>query len=418
MDRQSVKSVTQNTTLLVGALLVACVIVEVGLRLLLHGGLAWEHSHLPPLVREPDPETGWHLAPNQRAAEKTLDYQLVVTTNADGLRGPRYPHDPPEDVFTIVLLGDSYMEATHVAEEQAFFRLLEKELGEGFRVVNLGVGGFGTVQAWRQFEVRGKLYRPNLVLLGTYPENDVYNNSAELSRVMWGEDNPRYFSVPYIALDEAGAIVVVPPQYDRALAGYEEMRARYSPFLHWLDDFMHSTTEDVYKSALARIRPRVNTPGDDPNIHLGVYANNFDPELNDEGGLDEAGYAQAWESAWRDTEAVLGRLHDDVQASGAKLALFTIPSKLQSEPLYQGAIAKAYPKLQLDLDKPNARLAALCEREEIPFRDLLPDFRLGISEGKELAYQRGSSHWNPQGHALAARQIAAWLRESGLLDKP
>ncbi|MFM1919365.1 MAG: hypothetical protein RLZZ303_999 [Candidatus Hydrogenedentota bacterium] len=417
MAAQRVKLVTQNLAALIGGLLIAALVLELGLRLLLYGGLAWEHSHLPPLVREPDPATGWHLAANQRAAERTLDYQSVVTTNADGLRGPRYPHEPDEGEFTIVLLGDSYMEATHVPEEQAFFRLLERELGEGFRVVNLGVGGFGTVQAWRQFEVRGKNYRPNLVLLGFYPENDVYNNSAELSRVMWGEDNPRYFSAPFVEVDDSGVLQVVPPQYARATAAHEEQRARYSPLLHWLDQFTHSTVEDVYKATLAKIRPKVNTPGQDPNIHLGVYIEDFNPSSNYEGTLDPAGYAKAWDAAWHYTEAVLGRLQDDVVSGGAQFALFSIPSKLQSEARYEKAVSKAYPDLQLDLDRPNARIAAMCEQRKIPFLDLLPDFRQEISDGKVLSHQRGSSHWNAEGHALAARQVATWLRDSGLLSK-
>src|SRR5690606_34638728 len=138
-------------------------------------GLTWKYSHLPPLVREPDPETGWRLASNQQASQVTDEFQLVVRTNSAGLPGPELePHADPAP-FTIVLLGDSYMEASHVAYEESFATRLADTLGQGYRIINLGVGGFGTVQSWRQFETRGLAYKPDLVLLAFYAENDVYN---------------------------------------------------------------------------------------------------------------------------------------------------------------------------------------------------------------------------------------------------
>jgi hypothetical protein len=411
------RNVLINGALLMGSTLFALLLLELSLRVLLFGGLVWEHAGLPPIVREPDPETGWCLAPNQTAQQSNLDYQLVVRTNSEGLRDVEHVAGPDPDVFTIVVLGDSYMEASHVDLPQAFHRQLAEALGPGFRVVNLGVGGFGTVQAWRQFATRCTAYAPDLVLLGFYAENDVYNNSAELSRAMWGESNPRYFSVPYVTRDATGALAVVPPDYDLARAGFEAQIAQYSPRAYWLKNATDSALEKVYKQLLNSWRQRVHTPGNDPNIHLGVYLDQFDPALFPDSDLDHDTYARSFAEAWRDTGDVLAALRDDADAAGARLAVFTVPSKLQVNAAYQEAVAKAYPGLALDLERPHGELAAICARLEIPLRDLLPDFRAVKATGETLNYKRGDSHWNPAGHRLAAQRTAAWLRESGLVPE-
>lgn len=406
-----------NTALLLGSVLFAALLLEVGLRVLLFGGLVWEHAGLPPIVREPDPETGWRLTPNQTAQHTSLDYQLVVRTNAEGLHDIAHTPGPDPGVFTIVVLGDSYMEAAHVDLPQAFHRQLAAALGPGVRVVNLGVGGFGTVQAWRQFAVRGRVYEPDLVLLGFYAENDVYNNSAELSKAMWGEYNGRYLSVPYVTRDDAGALAVVPPNYALALAGFQAQQAQFDARAYWWKNATDSALEQVYKQALGALRQRVHTPGEDPNIHLGVYLERFDPALYPDSTMDEDAYARAFAEAWRDTEDVVAALRDDAAASGARLAVLTAPSKLQVNLGYQTAVALAYPTLDLDLDRPHATLAEICARHGIPLYDLLPAFRDAKAEGQVLNYQRGDSHWNPAGHHLAAARVAAWLREAGLVPE-
>lgn len=403
-----------TAALSLGSLVVAVLTLEFGLRLLLFGGLVWEHAGLPPIVREPDPDTGWRLAPDQVAQHTSLDYRLVVRTNAEGLRDIPHRAGPDPDRFTIVVLGDSYMEAAHVDLPDAFHMRLAEALGPGARVVNLGVGGFGTVQAWRQFAARGAAYAPDLVLLGFYAENDVYNNSAELSRAMWGEYNARYFSVPYVARDATGALAVAPPNHDLALAGFQAQQARFSPRAYWWKNATDSALEKVYKQVLGSLRQRVHTPGEDPNIHLGVYLSGFDPALYPKSALDAAGYARAFADAWRDTGDTIAALRGDASAAGARLAVFTVPSKLQVNAAYQAAVAAAYPTLSLDLDRPHAALAEICAGIGVPLLDLLPEFRAAKAAGAVLNYQRGDSHWNPAGHRLAAELVARWLRGAGL----
>lgn len=402
------KAILLNVSLAAGSLLVAFLVAEIGLRLYQYGGLTAPHSHLPPLIREPDPDTGWRLARDQEAVKSSLDYNLVVRTNSSGLRGPERDIAPDPDQFTIVLLGDSYMEAAHVPEEDGFPRVLEDTLGDGYRVLNFGVGGYSTVQAWRQFVARGKALQPDLVLLAFYAENDIYGNSAELSRRMWGADDARVFSAPFARVRADGTLELQPPEYERAREGFEAMRDRYNPWLKWLDALTDSAVEDRYKRARARFRQKVHEPGDDMRIHLGVYAA--------EPGTGDPALAAAWDAAYETTAALLHRMQNDVTSADARFAVFTAPSKLQTEAAYWETVEAQVPGMDLARDRPHRWLAERCAESGIPFRDLLPDFREATKNGAELNYTLEDSHWNSAGHAFAAESIAAWLREEGLLE--
>jgi len=401
------KPLLTNVGLAAGSLLFAFVLAEIGLRLYLYGGITWKYSHLPPLVHEPDPASGWRLSPNQEAARATLEYELVIHTNSQGLRGPERPAEPAPGEFTILLLGDSYMEAAHVEEAQSFAHVLEASLGRGYRVINLGVGGYSTVQAWREFEVRGGAYQPDLVLLAFYAENDVYGNSAELSARMWGEDDPRFYSAPFATFDDGGGLAVMPPQYERAREAFEASLARYNPTLHWLAALKKSAVERVYKQAASQFRQKIHRPGDDVAIHLGVYAAEY----------ANAADAAAWEEAFKVTAAVLSRMRGSAGQAGAQFAVFAVPSKLQSQPNYGEAVRDRHPEMTLDFDRPHRWLEDVCREADIPWRDLLPDFRAAKAEGATLSYTAGDSHWNPDGHAFAAALVAQWLRDSNLLER-
>lgn len=410
----TLKSGLMNAGLVVASLLVAFLAAEIGLRLYHYGGLLWEHAHLPPLVHKPDPETGWRLAPNQVAARSTLDYQLVIETNAEGLRGPDRPPEPDPGATTIVVLGDSFMEAAQVPMEAGFCHALESTQPPGdCRVINLGVGGYSTVQAWRKFDTRGRPYQPDLVLLAFYAENDVYGNVASLSRTMWGEDDARYFSAPFGALGSDGELALQEPQYDRARQEFEAAWREYSPWAMRLDALTESLVESYYKRALSRFRQKIHEPGEEMAIHLGVYAENH-PHPEDE--TAEPFEAQ-WEDAFRITEAVIRRLKHDVEKAGATLAVFAVPSKLQATPAYRSLVRDRFPEMDLDFERPHRRLATICEDAGIPFLDLLPEFLARSESGAVLYHLHEDSHWNEAGHALAAERVAGWLEEQGLLPE-
>ena len=147
--------------------------LEFGLRLALFGSLQWQQSGYLPFIRVPHPEFGWLPDSNQTAAEDAIEYQHLVSTNDKGLRDKAHKYEKPAGTFRIVVLGDSYMEGTHVPDGKAFPQVLESLLASrGVEVVNLGVSGFATTAEWLYLQEEGIKYQPDMVLLA-FAENDL-----------------------------------------------------------------------------------------------------------------------------------------------------------------------------------------------------------------------------------------------------
>ena len=135
--------------------------------------------------RIPHPVLGWSLQPGASYINRLARENVRVTYNSRGFHDVEHDVARPEGTLRILVLGDSYMEAYSVQFSDSFHaRLAEqaREAGIDLEVINLGVGGYGTLQEYLIFEEVGRHYKPDLVLLAFYPSNDVANNSIELER--------------------------------------------------------------------------------------------------------------------------------------------------------------------------------------------------------------------------------------------
>jgi lysophospholipase L1-like esterase len=68
-----------------------------------------------------------------------------------------------------------------------------------------------------------------------------------------------------------------------------------------------------------------------------------------------------------------------------------------------------------DLEKPNNKLAEMCNKLGIDYLDLLPVMKEESSQGKLLYFPR-DAHWNAEGHRIAAREIYKDLTGRGWLQ--
>jgi len=412
----AVRAILSRVAMVLGSMLAVFIVAEIVLRLALYGSLNWQHGEYTGiLIRAPHPTYGWLLDPDQQVMVHSTEYRVFVKTNERGLRDRSIPYEKPEDTFRIVVLGDSYMEAAHVEEADMFSRRLEEALADyNVETVNLGVGGYNTVSPWLYLLEEGFKYDPDLVLLGFYAENDIYGNSPSLSRQFWREDNIRYFGQPYALWDEeAEALEIVPPDYERSSAEFEERLSQYSPTLERLDGLRKSVISQLYRQALDAARTRVRTPGYDLNIHLGAYLEDFS-HVGEDDPMTAEEYAAHWDEAWFLTERLIAAMADDCREREVAFAFFNAPAQTQFQSAYLEAVEERYPEFDLDIDLPERRLGALAEEEGIPFLNLLPAFREADAAGQDINYRR-DSHWNPAGHRLAAEVTAAWLVENGLV---
>jgi hypothetical protein len=134
--------------------------------------------------RVPHPRLGWVLAPGANYVYRLPEESVPVSYNADGWRDRLRTKNKPKGTARVLVLGDSYMEAYSVRFAEALSARLEKLLSAANRlveVVNLGVGGYGTLQQYLVFNTVGRAYQPDIVVLAMYLANDLKDNSYEIS---------------------------------------------------------------------------------------------------------------------------------------------------------------------------------------------------------------------------------------------
>ena len=159
--------------LIVFGLGVALVITDIGIRIA---------NHWFPYFYCSDPYRGWGLNPLAHGwyRREGLSYLRI---NRDGFRGPDYPLQKPPGVIRIAVLGDSYVEAMQVAENETFTAVIQRDLadcpalrGKRVEAINFGVDGYGTAQELAVLQRKAWAYSPDIVVLAIFLGNDIRNN--------------------------------------------------------------------------------------------------------------------------------------------------------------------------------------------------------------------------------------------------
>lgn len=270
-------------------------------------------------------------------------------------------HWTPGDKPRVLILGDSYVEAIQVNFEDTFVH----RLGQAMNVetVALGRSGWGQVQEADALKGEGVSYGPALLLAEFLPVNDIRNNSAELERITGEESLHRNAARDcYIGAERRG-LYFTAFLCDKA----DPVLARLSGAPEFLD-------AEVYRESPRRL----------PNL---------------------------WAAAWRTTEAKVAEMQTVAHASGATLAIVSFTGLRELAALGGDA---ATPE-GLDYTLPARRMAGICAKLGIPFLDLMPRFLALPKEQRATMHLASDGHWSAEGHAQAAREIAAFIERERLL---
>ena len=188
------KDVAGKLLLLLASLAVALAVGEVVLRTV-------QRLDIGPIYRVPDARLGWTLEPGADYVNRLPEASPRVIYNSQGFRDVEHELIPANEVIRVVILGDSFMEAYSVELQESFHMRLERTLralGTNLEVVNLGVGGYGTLQQYLLYREVGQSYEPSLVLLGFYGGNDISNNSQALDSLNNRGDALKVSSRPFL----------------------------------------------------------------------------------------------------------------------------------------------------------------------------------------------------------------------------
>lgn len=244
----------------------ALLIAEAGLRWMLPRPPATSQAEARPGFIAHDPELGWRPVPGGRGVMRGAEFDVEVTVNRQGLRGPRtYSRRPATGRPRLVVLGDSFSFGHGVRHEENWITRLEGALAPA-EVINLAVTGYGTDQQLLRLERVGLGLAPDIVVLALF-EGNVFRN-VRLEQV--GYPKPRF----EIAEDGSLRLVGVPVPEAPPPAAWHQ------------------------RSALGRL---ILGRGGDLIEHLG--------------------YGEAWPV----TEAILGRMKAASEGAGARLVVLVIP---------------------------------------------------------------------------------------------
>lgn len=119
-----------------------------------------------------DATLGWSIRPNGVSEDG------LYRANSAGFRAEReYAAQTPEGVLRVAAFGDSYTHGSTVDNSATWTQLLE-QTDPQLEVLNFGVGGYGTDQAYLRYQRDGVPYRPQIVLIGFMVENILRNVSV------------------------------------------------------------------------------------------------------------------------------------------------------------------------------------------------------------------------------------------------
>ena len=329
-------------------------------------GLRAKRALLAPNIMEYDGKTGLlRLPPYSQQPIKTACWENTISANSQGFHDTEFKLEKPDDVFRIVILGDSMLEAYQVPIKDSFQYLLEERLNnlagrnKKFEVYSFGVGGIGTFKHHLYLNQYVLKYKPDLVVLSFLPINDFGND----------------FEARDDIFDKNGQVRKELPLTERI--------SNYSVLMQWLKAKWRIAKTYVFRQSVSQVP--------------------FDFQVF----LKE--YPESWQKIWDLEKTLIGRMNRTSRESGAKFLLISLPDMWRTHPY----LIEKYPELQkslafseTDFDKPEKLLEEIAKENNFAFLNLTIPFREKAKETKEeVFFWACDGHWNKTGHLWAQDMI-------------
>jgi hypothetical protein len=292
-----------------------------------------------------------------------------------------YDSVPPPGVLRVAAFGDSFVYANEVPNSDAWSTVAEADF-PGLEILNYGVGGYGTDQAFLLFLREGQRFAPSVVLIGfatidmarTVNVYRRFTSTSELALV-----KPRF------RLDSDGKLVLIPnplPEREDWNELLDEPRRAVALGQNdaWFDPLIYRNV--LYdKSSTVRLATAVMT-------HF--WRQYLWPDR-----LYEGGQFRTASSAFRLQLAILRAFADSVRARGAKPALLLFPDK---QSVMGRAEAPIYQPLKDSL---------VADGELV--LDLVDAFRESSPETDPEVWFAPGGHYSREGNDLVAKWLGPQL---------
>ena len=395
------KTLGVNLGLTLCGLLMGVVIGEIGLRVARVEGypkIPDVADSAPTGFHTADRNLGWTLKPGA-SGEWKGEGASFVQVNSEGLRDREHTKEKPPNTLRVAVLGDSFTEAIHVPVEQTFWSKLERKLGncnaikgkQKVEVINFGIQGYGTAQELIMLRKKVWNYNPDIVVLAFFIGNDVINNSPKLEYDLYR---------PFFRYDASGNLVA--DMSFRNLPPIDRNQKAVS-FVDRMPSFI------VNNSRILQVIKKVDLERKKRQLSedfTALSSKNFNPPED-----------AAWKDAWRVTEGLIVKLHNEVAQKNADFLLVTIgdPIQVDRDPVKRKKFMQEH-KIQ-DLFYPDRRLEKLGARQGFRVLNLTEQFQGYTEKFQVCAHGFDNSvpcggHWNELGHRLGSILINRNLCEN------
>ncbi|HVP13605.1 MAG TPA: hypothetical protein VMV94_20690 [Phycisphaerae bacterium] len=347
---------------------------------------------------------------NARWTQENIDLPEAVFTYPNAAEGyPRIPctfsidargfrNATALDRADVVVLGDSFVEGSHVSDEHPWPVRLARL--SGLSVYSLGVSGYSPARELATLRRFGTALKPSFVIFMLYEGNDFHSTTSadEDSGFTWGQLAGIYFKQSPIVkgLDQAilGAFGRI---------GSLE-RVKGSDVLSWLPLRVPDSAEGKrYTFAPKQISEAFKTEE--------IFEDN---------------------RGWVAVSSVLQEMKETCDRNGIRLVIAYAPSKayvvlplaidrLPAEKVW-GFVRLGAKQMPVDAKTFMSNLAELlgtrervtrgwCEKRSIPFISFVEPLRQATAEGQQV-YFTYDQHWTPPGHEIVARTVADFLAKA------
>ena len=144
-------------------------LVEIGLRIV---------GYSSPEFYAADESRGYALIPGMKGTY-SKEGRSFVAINGDGFRDVEHTVDKPPGTYRIAVVGDSYVEAFQVEQNESFTNFVRDEVtkcggagGKQVEMLSFGVSGYSTAQELITIREKVWKYSPDIVVLLVTPGND------------------------------------------------------------------------------------------------------------------------------------------------------------------------------------------------------------------------------------------------------
>lgn len=355
------KRVLARLTLFLFASLIALLLGEIALRVLCIDGPHRDTGIVPHRL--------WH---HWHQPEYAFEYRVPgepdivpVRYNEHGMRMSRSVEFGRGMERRIAVLGDSFVEALQVPEEQGLVHQLHDRLrGE---VLNFGCSGFSTTLELVLLRELVLKFQPDAVIL-CHHFSDVTEDWRFSSAAEWDGDR----------------LVVVRPTSSgrgRRMRGILELSQLYR----------------VASGVADRRRHRAPPPG-------ASLKDSFDAIIDEP-------YTAEDEAAWEYSLGALRQMAETCKDNNIPFLVVLIPLGPQIEPVepafaQQVGFRYLANGRKLEHRGYQDRMLTFCHANHVPVLDLLPIFTAANPDGMRRFYLQHDQHWTAAGHALAADGMA------------